>query len=586
MLRDAAPYQFKGELLKRLMGKEHYPNRVGFADLLMEEHGDCLLCASYRTSKGDVEGDPYYLRDTGLWEKNSPVLRSHVHDMCQRLKADTWVLPPKGLVSDETKRPGAKAKIDAAANSAERVVALIPDRVSSWSRSRPHDLSKLTVCDQSNLDKNGQYLGCENGVVDLETGQLLDPEEARKHLVTRSTGVKYHAGATDWAIDELTSHLDEELAEYLWAVLGRALWGKPEKMLVVLIGPGDAGKSTLFSAVSAALGPWCGSFGPDLLRPGHLDRNKQGPTPERAVLVEKRIAYATEVEDYAVDAVKTKHFAGGAQDTIAHQPKYQAEDSFPLTATLFLTGNDYPALALDDEALALRLRCIPYSKPRQLLDGRDGRKHLANAVGTEKAREAMLARLVKFAVANPPGEDVPVPETVQRETEERVSMARGAFGNWLRDRLVRDQDSRVSGQAIWEAWADHVGVSPDSDIVGGVKKKDRAKRIRAIFGVDPKQLRIDGENVRGYEGLRLWSGSVVFKFEESDSDPRSACKLFPNPSMADVELCGCSDCIDFARDAMARITKSLESFAFKPAPGQQALEVNGAATGAATGGAT
>ena len=502
MLRNAAPYQFRGELLRRLMQKEHYPNRVGFADLLLEEHVERLLCASYRTPKGDVEADPYYLRDTGLWEKNSPVLRSHVHDMCQRLKADTWVLPPKGLISDETKRPGAKAKIDAAANSADAVAALIPDRAKSWERNRPDDYEQVEDVGEQDLDRDCRYLGCANGVVDLQAGELLPPGVARRHLVTRSTGVKYVPGATHPAVDKLTEHLADDLEEYLWACLGRALWGRPEKFFTLIVGPGDSGKSTLFSAIGAAIGSWGGMFGQDMLRSARSDKGKQGPTPEREPLTRCRLIWALEAEAFPIDAVKMKNFAGGEQDSIVHQPKFRAEGTYPLRATIFITGNNYPALALDDPQLAERLRCIPYPKPEKVDPS------LARDVRTPAAAEATLSRLVAAATANQPGREVPVPETVRREIGHRVSLARGPFGDWLEASLSRDPGHRVSAGQVWEAWARYCSTSPGVGEAGGLKRSDLAKRIRNVFGIDPKQLRVNGEKTRGYRDMRLNQASA------------------------------------------------------------------------------
>ena len=562
MLRDATPYQFKGGLLRRLLRKEHYPNRVGFAELLMEEHAERLLCASYRTPKGDIEADPYFLRNTGLWEKNSPMLRSHFNDVCQQLKADTWTLPLKGQITDAMKRPGACAKIDSAVNGAVAVFGRIADVLKSWERDRPDDYKRIVDVKEQDLDKDGRYLGCENGVVDLKTGELLDPADARHHLVSRSTGVEFHEEATHDAVDGLTSHLSPELKEFLWACLGRAMWGEPDKMFVVLVGPGDSGKSTLFAAIKKALGDECAEFSQDLLRPARGDKGKVGPTPERVPLVRCRIIYALEAEAFPIDAVKTKHFAGGVQDTIVVQEKFRAEETRRLRATMFISGNDYPVLALDSKELANRLRCIPYPRP-DTIDPK-----IALGVMTRAGAEAMLARLVKAAAANPPGRDLAMPETVERETEQRVQEARGPFGDWLRGNLVKEQGARVSGEEIWEAWAATVGVDPKADTVDGVARKDRAKHVRAALGVDPVQLRVDGRNQRGYEGLKLrlpahflptdhpmWAW--VDRMKQADRS-----HLHPAHPPGECEVC------DQARKQLSRLAA--------PPPEQQTLDVGAA----------
>ena len=49
----------------------------------------------------------------------------------------------------------------------------------------------LTVCQGEDLDLNPLYLGCANGVVDLNAGRLLTAEEGRRQLISRNTGVSF-----------------------------------------------------------------------------------------------------------------------------------------------------------------------------------------------------------------------------------------------------------------------------------------------------------------------------------------------------------------------------------------------------------
>ena len=234
-------------------------------------------------------------------------------------------------------------------------------RVQGWKSADHQSRSELTEAEARELDANGRYLGCRNGVVDLKTGELLGCSDARKHLVTRSTEISYDSEARCDAVDQLTSHLKTEVAEYLWEVLGRAIWGTPDKHFIFLLGPRDSGKTTLALAIRKALGEEAGEFSSDALRPerGH---NKTGPTPERRALVEHRIVIGSEAEDWRISPAKLKTFSGGG-DRITYQPKYQAERTSTVKATIILIANKLPRLGLAEKAVVERFRAIPYERP-------------------------------------------------------------------------------------------------------------------------------------------------------------------------------------------------------------------------------
>ena len=227
----------------------------------------------------------------------------------------------------------------------KKVIANAGAVAQNWARNDHESLSKLTEAETRELDAAGRYLGCRNGVVDLQTGVPLNRSDARKHLVTRSTGITYDPSARHDAVDKLTSHLDPEAAEYLWRVLGRAIWASPDKAFIFLLGPRNSGKTTLALAIRKALGKEAGEFSSDALRQERGE--KTGPTPERRALIEQRIVIGSEAEDWKISPAKLKTFSGGG-DRITYQPKYQAERTATVRATIILVANRLPRLGLSD----------------------------------------------------------------------------------------------------------------------------------------------------------------------------------------------------------------------------------------------
>lgn len=92
-----------------------------------------------------------------------------------------------------------------------------------WPHKRRDIKNKLIFAKLEQLDANCRYVGTQSGVVDLATGALLSRAEGRKHLVTRSTDVVYEPNATHPALYGITSHLQPDVAAFLWQFLARAM---------------------------------------------------------------------------------------------------------------------------------------------------------------------------------------------------------------------------------------------------------------------------------------------------------------------------------------------------------------------------
>ena len=112
----------------------------------------------------------------------------------------------------------------------------------------------LKVVYEDNLHLDGRFLGAPNGVIDLDTGELLTGPQAREKLVTRSIPDPYIPDAEHPDVERLLSHLPGDSRDYLLGALGFALRGHPSRRFYVLLGAPRGGKSTLLEAVRAALG--------------------------------------------------------------------------------------------------------------------------------------------------------------------------------------------------------------------------------------------------------------------------------------------------------------------------------------------
>ena len=530
ILNSAAPYPFGSPELWTWIHSKQAGDDTRTAEALLRQCGDRLMMLTYvvkdKHSLARKETSTYYLRDNGLWEENSPALRAELQALLNRLKLESWGLPP---TTPHVGGNAVRAQLKRLSDNPDKVIKQTPTVAKLWQREGSAEVDKVTFAEERDLDKDGRYLGTASGVVDLQTADLLSPADARRHLVTRSTGVRFVKGARHSDVDKITSHLPPEIEAYLWACLGRALWADPTKMFVLLVGPVNGGKSTLFNALGRALGMEGGTFSRDAIRPSRSEHGKDGPTPERAPFVEKRIIWALEAEGWYFDGAKTKMFSGG-EGLIPHQPKFRPQEDYPLRATMFVAANEYPAMDLDSEGVAERLRIVAFPKPKKLDGG------MLNRVkkGVPQA-EATLLRLIEAAAASPPERELVVPDVMQEIINNRVAQAVGDFGLWLNAAFRQRSSQRVSTEDIWAAWAAFNGEDPDKKRIAEVSRsKDLTSRIFKMKAVQPRQLWIDGKKHRGYEGWDL-----------VEAEHCSQCrKICPSSDLVDLDGRGgvCSEC--------------------------------------------
>ena len=88
------------------------------------------------------------------------------------------------------------------ANSFDRMRRIAPAAIAYLRR---HDAipTNLTICHKGDLDRDLATVGTPSGVLDLLTGKIIRPDEARKRLLTASTGVEYDSHAQHQLLDKI-----------------------------------------------------------------------------------------------------------------------------------------------------------------------------------------------------------------------------------------------------------------------------------------------------------------------------------------------------------------------------------------------
>lgn len=116
-----------------------------------------------------------------------------------------------------------------------------------------------TLLGKSNIkfDNDDYLLNCQNGVVDLKTGELLQHDP--KLLLTRIAPVEYHPNAEHKALDKtlkISFQNDQEMIDYLQKQAGYFIvGGNQDEHLFMWYGPSARnGKSTIANAIARVLG--------------------------------------------------------------------------------------------------------------------------------------------------------------------------------------------------------------------------------------------------------------------------------------------------------------------------------------------
>jgi putative DNA primase/helicase len=213
-------------------------------------------------------------------------------------------------------------------------------------------------CEADGLDANPYLLATPSGVVDLKTGELIDPEPGQ--WMTHRTAVEYdpQAKAPKWEAylaERLKGHL--EVVGYVQRALGQGLIGYTGPHVFLLYGPTHCGKTTTLEVVMALLGGYAATMPVGVLMTN--ERGSEGAQPFLASLRGVRFVKASESK--ATDRFEAhvlKLLTGSDRIEVRHL--YQRPFSMMPRFTVFLCTNHAPAVDDPGAAMWNRLRLIPF----------------------------------------------------------------------------------------------------------------------------------------------------------------------------------------------------------------------------------
>lgn len=228
-----------------------------------------------------------------------------------------------------------------------------------------------------NWDGNAFLLGCPNGVVDLQTGELRAGKPDDR--ITLQTAIAFNADAPSerWSafIQEIFCD-DADLIGFIQRAIGYSLTGDTrEQCFFMCVGHGANGKSTFLSSLSAVWGDYAYTTDTNVFATNASSRDSTAF--DLAELLNRRMVLMSETKaNSRMNEQSIKNFTGG--ERINAQKKFGNPFEFEPVGKLWMGVNHQPKVMDDSHGFWRRVRLIPFTRTFSgSTDNRNLRRELA-----------------------------------------------------------------------------------------------------------------------------------------------------------------------------------------------------------------
>lgn len=215
------------------------------------------------------------------------------------------------------------------------------------------DLSELDA------DERRHLITCENGVLDLDTMQLLghQPEQ----LLTRQVQASYRPEAEAPRFTRFLEEVlpDREMRDYVQRAIGYTLSGDADRRAMFLChGPSGTGKSQFINTMLGIFGDFGATAASDTFR--RKDASN-GPSTNLHMLRGRRFVSLTELDaDERFDESLLKKVTG--RDPVTTRELYDRPMTWMPEFTAWVATNHLPRLSVEDDAIWKRVKPIAFNQ--------------------------------------------------------------------------------------------------------------------------------------------------------------------------------------------------------------------------------
>lgn len=392
-----------------------------------------------------------------------------------------WRRDTSNAIRELARSVGAK-RLERATNEEERAAAhrsrapKMTDAILKITQSR-----RGISSNGSDFDTDPSLIGCLNGVLDLKTLSLLPPDP--RVLVRMSTGVNFNPGAFDgtrWGsmMGELFPRSLETVA-FLQRYVGSCQFGKQtDQVLLILLGHGCNGKSTLTRTIQDIMGDYAVSGNPCLLIANPRGDDSGAADPALMRLVGKRLACISETAAGArLSEEKVKRLLDGTK--VSARQLYQGEVEFTHTMMPILSTNHMPTISSTDTGIRRRIAVVNFTESFL------GKEDASLDVTLANEHEAIFNWILEgYRMYQEKGLNIPACVTA---TTNRLMESMDVLGLFLEEVCITsDPDARCTrGDAFkaYQSWAREQGFTRQwTSPIFNQKMEERGFRHTKIMG--------------------------------------------------------------------------------------------------------
>jgi putative DNA primase/helicase len=277
------------------------------------------------------------------------------------------------------------------------------------------DDERLSV-DVSIFDRHPCLLACQNGVIDLRTGELRRPDPSL--YLTMASPCDYaplgQLKTERRALDLVLAHIsagDERTVSYLQLALGQSVFGHNRlEQWYIAQSEGRSGKGALFNGVQAALGK---DMMPFAEAKSFIKERSYRPRDDLARIKRSRLVMVSEAE--RGDQLATALIKGlSGNDPFVSRQLYERLGEAAPTFTIWIQTNHFPWIDPQDTAAKERLFVVPMGKTIPRSERQPWVKEsLMDPAGGARA---VLAWLVEGAILSADAQRLPPPPAVVKAT--------------------------------------------------------------------------------------------------------------------------------------------------------------------------
>ncbi len=337
------------------------------------------------------------------------------------------------------------------------------------------------------FDKNKGLLNVENGVIDLQTGQLLEHDYSL--FLSKKSKIEYtdKIDCPKWLefLQDIFDN-DNELIDYIQKAIGYSLTGSTKEQCVFFCyGNGRNGKSTFLDIINEIMGDYSTNAQPETIM---VRNNNSGANSDIARL--KGARFVTTVEPDQGDRINEgliKQLTGG--DTITARHLYGKEFEFEPEFKLWMATNHKPIIRGRDLGIWRRMHLIPFTVeiPENKVD-----KNLKHKLRRE------LTGILNWAVKGClkwQKEGLKMPKVIEKAVEEYKSEM-DVVTNFLNNCTVLMIGSETLASDLYKVytkWATENNEYKMSNTMFGKEISLRFNKKRKNYGVIYEGLKISDE---------------------------------------------------------------------------------------------